>query len=136
MPVLVVTFTSIDVHDDADNFSEGEIYYDMRIGETSIVSRSRDNTQDIDSGGVIQLNAQRTLSRPDNDSNAFLQISGSVSEQDSGLTFEDDHAGSFTHIHNQANNWGIGTNDARLTGDGLDVTVHYTITSAVVDPNL
>ena len=134
MPTLVVSFTHIDVH--ADNWNEGEIYYDFLISDKSVVSRSRENPHGVDSGGVILVNHQRTLRRPDNDPNAFVKISGWVSEADDTFNGGDDNAGSFEHIHNQANGWGVGTHSARLSGDGLDVTVHYDISVAQVDDNL
>jgi hypothetical protein len=81
------------------------------------------------------INQQRTLFRPDNDPIAFIKISGWVSEADDFLSGGDDRAGGFEHIHNQANGWGVETHDARLSGDGLDVAVHYTI-SLVQDSGL
>jgi hypothetical protein len=138
MPMLVVSFTHIEVHDDADNWpnGQGEVYYDLLISDRSIVSRSRDNPHGVDSGGVILINQQRTLNRPDNDPTAFLKISGWVSEQDDFLSGGDDNAGGFEHIHNQGNGWGVGTHSARLSGDGLDVTVHYNISAVRSDDNL
>lgn len=135
MPMLIVSLTHIDVHDDADGFidGQGEIYYDLLISDQSIVSRSANNPHGVDSGGVILINQQRILSRPDNDQNAFIKISGWVSEDDDLLTGADDHAGGFEHIHNQANRWGVGTHSARLSGGGLDVTVHYNIATVRAD---
>jgi hypothetical protein len=129
MPTLTVTFTHIDVHDDADNWPNGtgEIYYDLLVGDQSLVTRSRENPAEADTGGTILINQQRTLSLPDNDPNAFVKVSGWVNEADDGASGADDNAGSFEHIHNRANNFGVGTHDARLAGDGLDVTVHYSI---------
>jgi len=135
MPTLTVSFTHIDVNDDGDNWpnGEGEIFYDLLISDQSIVSRSAENPHDADTGDVIILNQQRTLNRPDNDPNAFIKISGWVSEDDDFLSGATDNAGSFEHIHNLGNGWGVGTHEARLSGDGLDVTVHYTINTVAVD---
>ncbi|MBW4441559.1 MAG: hypothetical protein KME10_10060 [Plectolyngbya sp. WJT66-NPBG17] len=137
MPQLTVSFSHIDVHDDADNWPNGtgEIYYDLLISNQSIVSRPSNNPQNVDSGGVILINEQRTLNRPNNDPNAFVKINGWVSEADDFLSGGDDRAGGFEHIHNAGNGWGVGTHDARLRGDGLDVTVHYNI-SVVQDSGL
>lgn len=138
MPTLIVSFTHIDVHDDADNWPNGtgEIYYDLLISDKSIVSRSRDFPAAVDSGGKILINAQRTLNRPDGDPNAFVKITGWVSEQDDTFSWGDDHAGSFEHIHSAQNGFGVGDHQARLKGDSLDVTVNYTISPVAVEPDL
>jgi len=139
MPTINVNFTTIRVHDDADNWpnGQGEIYYNLLIGDTTIASRPAGYPVGVDSGGTVFINEQRTLARPDNDAGAFFTVKGSVSEQDSGFSWGDDHAGSFEHVYNAANNWGQGNHNVRLQGDGLDVTVDYTISNVgVVDHGL
>jgi hypothetical protein len=134
---FVVTFISINVTDDGDDFGEGEIYYNFNIDGESIAAITQYNSLGVDSGESIELNFM-TGSYPKKElikkQNQSFTISGTVGDYDDAATGDSDIAGTFTHEYLGRNGWWDGANvnstklvKQRLNQDGMDVTVNYKI---------
>lgn len=123
--IYIVKFTTIEVHDDGDNWPNGagEIYFGLAVNSVIVASRTRDNPYEIDSGNSIPINQETRIEIPQN---ASFTVSGWVNEQDSGLSWDDDNAGEFKETYINANPLST-IRSKRLTGDGVDVTVHWEI---------
>lgn len=124
---IKIDFVKIDVHNDADNWpnGDGEIFYEFKVDNDIVAKRTPDNPVIVASGGSASINESHQITRQDGQS---FTVYGSVSEDDDFLSGATDDAGSFTHTYSSADGWNPGNKSVSLSGEGLDVTVYYKIT--------
>ena len=141
-----IEFISINITDDGDDFSEGEIFYNFRVDNETIIANSPERSFGIDSGNSIELttgygvgqHASTTVIKNHDES---FTVYGIVGDVDDLATGENDIAGTFEHKYSGNDGWWesatIGTTKIvkqRLNQDGMDVTVNYKITYVSGDP--
>lgn len=126
---IKVDFIKIDVHDDADNWPNGEaeLFFEFKVNNEIVLAVGPNNAVGVDSGESVSLNATFALVLPESPG-ANFSVYGSVSEDDDWFSGAVDNAGWFIHTYFYEQGWSPGNKSVRLTGDGLDVTVHYIIT--------
>lgn len=119
------------VSNDGDAFSQGEIFFAFKVDDDIIAFEPPQSAQGVNSGGWLVVNGDRLITRTSDES---FTISGTVKEDDDFLTGDVDNAGSFSATYSGANGWWPGatpgtskTFSHRLRGDGLDVTISYSI---------
>lgn len=125
--LIKIDFVKVDVHDDADNWPNGtgEIFYEFKVDNDVVAYRPPNNPVNVDSGGTFSINESATISREPGQS---FTVFGTVSEDDDFLSGATDDAGSFKHVYRSEDGFNPGDKSVRLSGEGLDVTVHYKIT--------
>ena len=125
---IKVTFISMDVLDDCDNWPNGtgEFYYTFKIDDDIIITVSESSPRDVDSGNTVSLNESRVIQRLRQNGQSFT-VFGEVSEDDDLGSGGDDNAGRFINTHTFEQNWNQGVKDVRLNQDGCDVIVHYKV---------
>jgi hypothetical protein len=136
---FLITFIDIFVEDDGDDFSKGEIFYTFKVDNEVIFETPPSRPAELDSGTDFQLYPSQFSGHPNkeilkNHDESFT-VYGMVGEEDDFATGDNDIAGSFLHTYNGVEGWW--DNDAqigstknvsvRLNGDGMSVTINYSI---------
>lgn len=128
-----IRFKNIHVIDGGDNIftGGGDLFYEFRVNEQSVVYRSHRDRITIDNGQFIILNTPISVYDPEK-----FTVSGFVSDYDDSLAGGSDNAGDFSETFSESNNWGVvgklsdrlsTDHFVHLTGDRMDVKINYSI---------
>ncbi|HET6949605.1 MAG TPA: hypothetical protein VFI47_04470 [Acidimicrobiales bacterium] len=128
MANVKVTFDRIEVDDDGDpgvTDGKGDFHYRFSVNGSQVTARSSANPLAVGNGGVINLNASRSVElRPDQD----LVVSGYLADKDQGTSGADE-IDDFSHTYDQSENWGDGDHDVALVDKRMNCTLHYNVTA-------
>jgi hypothetical protein len=127
MPSRRVVIEKIDVHNNGDRSGKSELFWSFSVNGDKFIEKTRANPQKVEDGETILLGESRIVNELDGSDT--LTVSGIVSERD-GILAGKNETDSFNRIYSSANNWGLGSYQARLQDHPLDVTVHYRIENA------
>lgn len=122
-----VVLEKIEVHNNGDRSGKGEFYWSFSVNGDKLIERTQANPQKVQDGKTINLGDNTVESGLSG--GKTLTISGHASEKD-GVFSGKDETDSFERIYTSADNWGLGSYEARLQDHPLDVTLHYRIENA------
>ena len=123
-----VTFEKLVVHDNGDTKvggGRGELYWTFSVDGSSLVSRSRNNSDKTKDGATIFFGESRVVSKP-RKNDVYLTISGEIGDKDGGFSGKDEKD-DFSKSWGLNENWGAGTRQVNLRDGRLDTTLHYKI---------
>jgi hypothetical protein len=122
-----VVMEKTDMHNNGDRSGKSELYWAFSINGGKFIEKTKQNPQKAEDGETILLGESRIVY--DLNGSDTLPVSGRMSEKDGILAGKNETA-SFDRIYSSANNWGLGSYEARLQDHPLDVTVRYRIENA------
>lgn len=143
---FIIQFISIDITDDGDDFSEGEIFYNFKVDSETIIANSPERSYGISSGNTLDLyTGYGVQQHPESviikNYDQSFTVYGMVGDADDLATGDNDIAGSFEHKYEGNAGWWEGATigstkivKQRLNQDGMDVTVNYSIKYVSGDP--
>jgi hypothetical protein len=123
---IKVLFEKLYVADHGDpNFEpKGELYYRLKVDNTTLAMVTRNNPLKVADGQTIFLNKSVEVEK---NANEFLCINGYVGEMDPGKGDKNDEKDTINIVYRENRIWGAGRHSVEFVDQGLKVILHYVI---------